>query len=455
MANINIKNKFSNLSENDKIIYTNVIGAFVVKGIALFVTLYTLPAYIAFFNNSEVLGLWFTILSLLTWILNFDLGIGNGLRNYLSASLVHGDYIECKRYISSAYFSIGAIVLTISIVFLVVSDNLNFNFLLNIDEALVSSNALYVSVVIVFVGVMLQFWLKLINSILYAMQKSSVNNFLMLCTNVLILLYVKFAPSYSNDENIVAMAIVHTLAVLLPLLIATICVFAGKLRTAIPSPKYVTLYHIKKVLSLGGAFFIIQIAFMVIMSTNEYLISTTTGNSDVIPYQAYYKLFSIGSTIFALALTPIWSVITKAKAENNYMWIKKTFFKFSYIAIAFCLGELVLIFLTKPLMTLWLGDSVAEIDINYTISAVFAFYAVTMIIVSLLSSIANGLGTLKTQATSYILGALLKIPLAFLFVDLIGGWIGVVVANVVCLLIYCIVQPFILLRFFNNKLCRI
>ena len=106
-------------------------------------------------------------------------------------------------------------------------------------------------------------------------------------------------------------------------------------------------------------------------------------------------------------------------------------------------------------MTLWLGDSVAEIDINYTISAVFAFYAVTMIIVSLLSCIANGLGTLKTQATSYILGALLKIPLAFLFVDLIGGWIGVVVANVVCLLIYCIVQPFILLRFFNNKLCRI
>lgn len=452
MININIKNKFSNLNENDKIIYTNVVGAFLVKGIALFVTLYTLPAYIVFFNNSEVLGLWFTILSLLTWILNFDLGIGNGLRNYLSASLVHGDVTESKRYISSAYFSIGAIVLTISTFFLFISNKLDFNSLLNIDKELVSIKALYTAVVIVFVGVMLQFWLKLINSVLYAIQKSSINNFLMLCTNVLILLYVKFAPSYSNDENIVAMAIVHTLAVLLPLFIATICVFAGKLRPAIPNLKYVTIHHIKKVLSLGGVFFIIQIAFMVIMSTNEYLISSTTGNSDVIQYQAYHKLFSIGSTVFALALTPIWSVITKAKAENNYTWIKQTFFKFSYIAVAFCLCELILIFLTKPLMRLWLGNSIASIDINYTISTVFAFYGVAMIIVSLLSSIANGLGTLKTQAISYITGALLKIPLAFLFVDLMGSWIGVVVANIVCLLIYSIIQPFILLRFLNNRL---
>ena len=60
-----IKQKLSNASDNDKIVYRNVIGAFIVKGGALFISLFTLPAYINFFNNDVVLGVWYTILSLL------------------------------------------------------------------------------------------------------------------------------------------------------------------------------------------------------------------------------------------------------------------------------------------------------------------------------------------------------------------------------------------------------
>ena len=103
----NIFNKLKNLSENDKIVYKNVIGAFLVKGCALFVTLFTLPSYIKFFNNDEVLGLWFTILSLLNWILNFDLGIGNGLRNHLSISISQKRSTDTKKYISlrTLYYS--------------------------------------------------------------------------------------------------------------------------------------------------------------------------------------------------------------------------------------------------------------------------------------------------------------------------------------------------------------
>ena len=57
-----IIDRLKHLSDNDKIIYKNIIGAFLVKGGALFVSLFTLPAYIKFFNNDEVLGLWYTIL---------------------------------------------------------------------------------------------------------------------------------------------------------------------------------------------------------------------------------------------------------------------------------------------------------------------------------------------------------------------------------------------------------
>ena len=446
---MNLFAKYRRLGENDKIVYKNVVGAFLVKGAALFVTLYTLPAYISFFDNNEALGLWFTILSLLNWILNFDLGIGNGLRNHLSASIARNDKEESKKYISSAYFSVGLIVLLMSITFPFAVRNLDFNKLLNIDSAIVSGNALYVSVVIVFIGVMLQFWLKLINSVLYAVQKSSINNFLVLCTNLLILLYVKFAPSSSNDNNVIAMAIVHAVAVLIPLIIATIVIFHKQLCYERPSIAYISKTHIARVLSLGGLFFVFFIAYMLIMSTNEYLITMTTSNSDVIDYQAYYKLFSLGGTIFALTLTPIWSVITKAQTENNIEWIKKTYYRFVLLAILFSLGEVLLIFITEPIMNIWLGqDAIGEVDIITCV--IFALFGSVMIFVSIFSSIANGLGKLKTQSICYGIGAILKIPLAIIIVKWTGTWQGVMIANIVCMLIYCVAEPFVLNRYFKK-----
>lgn len=443
-------NKLRSLGENDRIVYKNVAGAFLVKGFALFVTLYTLPSYISFFNDSELLGLWFTILSLLNWILNFDLGIGNGLRNHLSTSLASGTPEESKRYISSAYFSVGVIVLLLSAIFPFVIKGADFNNLLNIDASIVSLEALYYSIVIVFIGVMLQFWLKLINSVLYALQLSSLNNLLVLCTNILILAYVKLAPSSDNDTNIIVMAVVHAVAVIIPLLWATWYVFRKRLKFSRPSFKYVTVMHTKKVLSLGGIFFFVQIAYMVIMSTNEFLITKTTSNSDVIDYQAYYKLFSLGSTIFALTLTPIWSVITKAKAENNILWIENTYRRFTGFALLFIVCEFVLILFTKPIIHIWLGEeTLSHIDIRTCV--IFAVFASTMIYVSLLSSIANGLGKLKTQSICYGIGAILKVPLSVFLVSYLASWEGVIIANIICMLIYCICEPIVLRKYFSQK----
>ena len=217
--------RLRSLGENDKIVYKNVIGAFVVKGAALFVTLYTMPSYIRFFNDDEVLGLWFTILSILNWILNFDLGIGNGLRNHLSTALSLKDKEKAKGYVSSAYFSIGIIVVVAAAIFPIILRLVDLNSFLSISESRVSADALYKATVIVIVGVLLQFWLRLINAVLYALQKSSVNNFLVLCTNVITLLFARYYPSGTNDENLIVMAVVHAAAVALPLIIASVYAF--------------------------------------------------------------------------------------------------------------------------------------------------------------------------------------------------------------------------------------
>lgn len=442
--------KFNMLSENNKIVIRNVIGAFAVKGLSLVVSLFTMPAYLRFFNDEISLGLWFTILSVISWILNFDLGIGNGLRNKLTEAITKNRLDEAKKFLSSAYISVGILCIVISVVFVAIFDFVDWNKIFKIESDIISSNALLLTVKIVFVGIMLQLFFNLITSVLYALQMSFVNNFLSLITSVLNLVAVLLLPSGNNDENMIIMAIVHTIAVLLPLIVTTICIFFGRtLRKSIPSVKAFSIKYAKSVLSLGGAFLFVQIAYMVIMGTNEYLITYFCGSAAVVNYNIYYKLFSLGATIFTLALTPIWSAVTKAFAENNYLWIEKIYKKLLLFAsLGGCL-ELLLTLLLQIFIDLWLGDESIKVNLSYGL--VFALLCTLMIFNSVMSSIANGIAKLKTQAFCFAIGSILKIPLAYLLVKLTNTWIGVVMANAAVLSIYCIVQPFTIRKFLSEK----
>ena len=132
--------QFKNTNENNKTIVYNTIGAFIVKGGALAISLFTMPAYIRYFDNQQILGLWFTMLSVLSWVLTFDLGIGNGLRNHLVPALVKRDQIKIKKYVASAYLVIGTVVI-LSIVFSIIFFRfINWNTIFNISSNIVSKN---------------------------------------------------------------------------------------------------------------------------------------------------------------------------------------------------------------------------------------------------------------------------------------------------------------------------
>lgn len=87
-----------------------MFGAFAVKSVSLCLSLFTMPAYIRFFQNQTVLGVWFTIVSVLNWILFFDLGLGNGLRNMLPDAIEkrcstceRGDFNNISYHDSACY----------------------------------------------------------------------------------------------------------------------------------------------------------------------------------------------------------------------------------------------------------------------------------------------------------------------------------------------------------------
>lgn len=443
--------KFKNSSKDDKNIIINVAGAFFIKGLSLIISLLLTPAYIKFFNDEVALGLWFTVNSVLAWILNFDLGIGNGLRNHLTRTYTEGNLEESKKYLSSAYISVGFVCLVVSIIFMSSFKFINWNMVFNIEKDIVSTNALFIAVLIVFIGILMQLFLKLINSVLYAIQKSSINNFLTFSTSIITLICVLLIPSRDNDTNLINMAFIHIAAVNVPLIIATIIIFTKtSLKRCLPSIKLFSKKHAKEVLSLGGIFLFVQIEYMVIMSTNEILITWFASNEAVVEYQLYYKPFSMVGTLFALALTPIWSAVTKAFTEKNFKWISNLYKKLFILSIIGTVACFVVIPILQIFMDIWLGRG--YLDVNYIYAIAFSLLSGLMMINSVLSSFANGMGELKTQAIFFGIGSIVKIPIAYIFVVLFKSWIGVVWANIIALGLYCIVQPFVFKKNLNKKI---
>lgn len=434
--------------KKNKNIILNVIAAFLVKGGSMIVSLFTLPAYIRYFNDQTVLGVWLTLLSVLNWVLSFDLGIGNGLRNHLTIAITENKQDDVKKYISSAYMMIGIFSAAIIIAAKIIFPYINWNAIFAVPENYISCRTMKKAVEIVFTGLMLQFFLRLINSVLYALQLSSVNNALALLSNIIILLAINIIPHTNAETDLLRLAYVNILAVNIPLVIATIIVFFSKLKDCKPRLLYYKKEYARTILGMGIVFFVLQFASVLIGNTNEFLISHFCQVSDVVEYQPYYKLTNVCITIFGLAMTPIWSAVTKGMANKDFLWIRRLYTSLLGLAIVAGVAMMGLVPLLPYIVKVWLGDGYV-IKTGYTI--LFVIYSAFAIWNSVNSTIANGLGVLKAQAIFLTFGAILNIPLSYILAVATNSWIGIVCANIISYIPVCIIQPVYLWRFLKTQ----
>lgn len=432
-----MKRLLRNMLEKDKILAANVLAAVIIKGIALIVSLLATPAYIRFFDNESVLGVWFTILSVLSWILTFDFGIGNGLRNHLVKALESNNKKDIKGYISSAFVSNGILTCALILISILIVRHIDLNWFFNVSHDMVSSDKLMLAIVITLIGVGMRFFMTTVNSIFYALQKSSVNNFLALIASVLLLGFVFIAPGKTAEDKLVSMAIGYAALSNIPTIVSAIILFSTKLRYAIPSVKHLSWPHTRDVLSIGILFFLCQILYMVLINTNEFFITRIFGPSNTVEYQIYYKLTSLVSVGLTLALTPLWSMVTKALHEKDFLWLQSIYRKLTWFALLATAMQFIMVPFMPFFIGIWVGDVIV---IETRVSLVFALFGSVFVYQAIVSTIVCGLGKMKFQAISYTIAVIAKIVFIFCFAKKIGHWVVVVAINAVVLLPYCIIE---------------
>ena len=151
----------------------NVLVKFVSTALTLLISFIMVPIVLGFIGKVEY-GIWLTISSIIAWFSYFDIGLGNGLRNKLAVALAEDDKEIANIYISSSYALIGIISIVMFLGFFVIADFVSWNSILNTE--LIPNAELLKIVLTVFFFFSLSFAMKILSSILQAMQLYAIND---------------------------------------------------------------------------------------------------------------------------------------------------------------------------------------------------------------------------------------------------------------------------------------
>lgn len=431
---MNLKNIIKTFHSSDKRnsnLRNNILLSGAMKATGMLTSFLIVPVTLHYLDN-EIYGIWMTITSILMWFSFFDVGLGNGMRNYMTQAISANNYNTARAYLSTTLCVLTLIAIGIGLLcipFLFLNFNKIFNTYALPNEIL--RNALIIAVLFTLAN----FVAKNIGFVFIALQKYGLNDVLTTAGSVLGLITV-FILTKTTKSNLLYVVTAFTLSPVVVYIIAAIPIF-HKYKQLRPSWRYYDKQLLKNIVSKGLGFFAIQItSCLVIFGGSNVIISHFCGPASVTVYNIAYKLFNLLAIAYTVIISPMWNAYTDAQVRGDYPWIKSTFhkaIKFWFLSI---LGGLALLLICNQFYKIWVGGSVI---VPIQISAAVLLYISAFNFNNCVTYLLNGLNKIAVQIMTSVTGTILYL----LFIALFGGEIGmlgIILSMAVCYLLMATVH---------------
>lgn len=394
-------------SSRSSLLQKNIFASFVIKGWSALIVLLLVPATLHCLGEYKN-GIWLTISSLLLWIDNMDIGLGNGLRNKIAEYMAHDEFERTRSLISSTFAMLTCIIIPVLLILLLLIALTDPYWIFNASPSKVDhlDQVLMATVTLVCTS----FIFKLIGNFYMGMQLPAVSNLLIALGQTLALIGT-YIVLWSGSHSLMLIALVNTVSPLIIYLLAFPYTFLYKYPHLCPSLKLIKLKEAKAVIHMGVQFFIMQISSVVLFMTSNILISNLFSPTMVTPYQITYRYFSILLVIFTVICMPFWNATTDAYQKNDIAWIRNATKKLRLMTVGILICLIVMIALSDIVYAIWI-DQQTVIDLKMSI--MMAAYIFILIYSMRYSYFINGIGKLRLQLIFTTAAAVLFIPLAYL-----------------------------------------
>ena len=423
------------MSSRDQNFIKQIKSSFIYRILSILIS-FVLVRYMLEYLGTELYGVWSVILSLMTWILFFDLGISNGVKNKVAESLALKKEQEANMFISTGYIILSLFSTFVYVIFFIFSYYINWQEVFNLYS--LSNDVLGNILRVTLFFILINFVLSIIMAIFNAIQKSSLIVFSQLLTNGLSLLMIVSLLKFTTP-NLLYLAFFYGFILVLSNIILSIWFY--RLNPALSPHLYLfDRAKVKSISVLGINFFFLQLTIFFILTTDRFIITQLLGPSLVTSYDILYKYFGAILIIHGIVNGPLWSIYTEAYIKNDYKWIEKTLLKMVKLTLVYIAILIIMVLLADIMIPLWLGNSsVHFLFSNYIYMAVMILCLAWF---GIFAYFTNGIEKTKIQLYSTIIGAIINIPLSIIFVKYLKmGINGILLATIISLLIFSILGP--------------
>lgn len=414
--------------------YRQIVKAVCSQGAARVVTssvsLLTLPLAVRYLG-AERYGVWATVTTTAVWINLLDFGIANTLTNQISRAYALGDREGARRYFTNALVLTCFATGVIAVIFALLFRRINWVSLLNVstnvspsevDRTIAFAAGLMLLALPCNLGSKLLGGYQELHLTAYASGTGALASLLGLATGIAL---------HAGMPTLYLMSIGCTTFASLTLLLITIW------RKPWLNPRWSSLdwRSAKELLDSGSSFFLIQVAAVVVFSSDNIIVSHYLGASEVTPYSAVWRVAGLAAVLQSLAFPALWPAYAEAYARRDYQWIRRTFSgtmkAILGLNVACALG---LACFGRVFIRMWAG--VAAVPDRRLILAM-AFWIIVNGFMSVESCLLAALNRTRGQAILSICAAMVNVVLSIILVRHVGA-LGVIGGTILSYLVVLI-----------------
>jgi O-antigen/teichoic acid export membrane protein len=401
------------------------------KGISLLVSLATVPLTVRYLG-AEGFGLWITISSATTMFFVLDIGIASTLTNLISEAYAADDKERAATYFATAFWLVLGISALLGLLGWILWPSIHWVSVFHVqDPALVHDTSRAMAAA--FIVFLLALPTGLASKVLGGYQELHASNLFAAAGSVLSLLVVLAVVYYHGSLPFLVAGYAGSSAAANVACLLWICFFHKPWMK--PGLRRISPGCIGRIFRSGTQFFAIQLAGLVVFSSDNLVISHYLSPASVTPYAITWRLVGYITTVQALITPALWPAYSEAYAKGDLSWIRSTYNRTRWISVAALAAACsIILFAGRDIIRIWAGPAAVPSEFLIQLMCV---WAVICVFTTNQSMLMGATFRVSKQAISSVLSAVANLALSIFWVKTIGP-AGVVLGTIVSYLLFIV-----------------
>lgn len=401
------------------------------RGVTMVIGLATLPLT-SHYLGKERFGLWLTLSSFIAWISVADLGLSNSLINALSMADGKDDQRQAQSAVASAFWMTLLVACVLVLAVMIAAPMINWARVFNV-ASVEAAREIAPALIIVFLFCALRLPASIVGCIYQGYQEGYVYQFWNGLSGLLgaagLIVAIKL------EAGLPWLVAAFLASMLLADLLSAIYLFGWRRQWMLPRWRFFDRQQAKWLLRQGGQFWVAQMSAVMMLQSSLLVVSVMFGAGESAGFGTALRLFALIGAVQTAFVAPLWAAYGEASARRDYNWLAQTFRQSVKISLLWSLPAAVAMFVAAP----WLFKLLVTTDVtaDWHLRLALVVAEVLNSVARCVSTLLNGLGAVRSQATFGPIGGIVNLGLAWLLAKWLGAP-GVAWATAACLLVFWI-----------------